>query len=212
MQAACSISGRATLITASSPRIMPPSPSTQPRPTTDCSTSSSCTCSPIFTPARAFPPSNSPVERPSLSRRQRSVFTPRFRPRQLLQPCRRLGPSRCSSWPSSRPSFQWSLTSGPMTPGSLVSVTISTPQPSKVWKRPQTRFKDYFTCKTQGWFGRWGRNIAAPAPANSPAPGAAPGGAGGAPGPASTPARLPAPAMSDGEDDGDGADGEGVRV
>ena len=40
------------------------------------------------------------------------------------------------------------------------------------------RFKDYFTRKTQGWFGRWGRNVAAPAPDASPAPGAAPGGAG----------------------------------
>ena len=75
-------------------------------------------------------------------------------------------------------------------------------------------FKDYFTRKTQGWFGRWGRNVAADSPAPSPAPGAAPGGAGGAPCPAATPSRLPAPEMSDCEDDGDGAgtaDGGGGR-
>ena len=60
------------------------------------------------------------------------------------------------------------------------------------------RFKDYFTRKTQGWFGRWGRSVAADSPAPSPAPGAAPD-------PAATPERLPAPEMSDCEDDGDGA-------
>jgi hypothetical protein len=56
-------------------------------------------------------------------------------------------------------------------------------------------FKVYMTCKTQGWFRRWG----CPSPSDaaaSPGPCAALGSAGSGAG-AATPARPPAPAASD---------------
>ena len=61
-------------------------------------------------------------------------------------------------------------------------------------------FRAYMTCKTQGWFRRWGRGVAGGAsPAGAGAAGAppTPGGAGGATGPATTPAHVQAPAISD---------------
>jgi hypothetical protein len=59
-------------------------------------------------------------------------------------------------------------------------------------------FKVYMTCKTQGWFRRWGCPRPSDAVAASPGPGAAPDGAGSGAG-AATPAFSPAPEASDDE-------------
>jgi hypothetical protein len=51
-------------------------------------------------------------------------------------------------------------------------------------------FKSYLTCKTQGWFWRWGRDESAAAPASSAG--------------AATPARAPTMQVSDDDEDGGG--------
>jgi hypothetical protein len=95
--------------------------------------------------------------------------------------------------PTLLPSFPLLCTSSPATVGFPPSVMTSTPARSQRWRMPE--FKVYMTCKTQGWFLRWGCPRPSDA-ATSPGPGAAPGGAVSGAG-AAAPARRPAPSASD---------------
>jgi hypothetical protein len=74
--------------TTSRPNITKPCPSSFPQRRTDSSTSSSCTCWKILTPARASAPSNSPVPTLHLSRRRSGVSTLGSPQRQPPQRCR----------------------------------------------------------------------------------------------------------------------------